>query len=267
MSSNRWRGPAYLAAGLCSYLLFLLITLPAYWFDWLLSRTSSNLARIQQPEGTLWDGNGNLVIQGAGQERLQSRIAWSIQPLWLFTGKLQARLSSRDAGAPLNATLRLGYRLLSISDVEVAVPVSVLSAINPAINLVAPSGRLQFTTPQATLTPNGLEGEIQLTWLGAGARMGGLSEIGDYRMVVNGRGPTAELRIETLHGDVAVTAQGEWQVQGEGLLRLTGNIAPGGREQTLRPLLTMVNAQNNNGQYSWTLNSRFALSKFFWAAQ
>ena len=265
MSSNRWRGLAYLGAVLCGYVLFLLITLPAYWADWLVSRASQNLVRIQQSEGTLWDGSGNLVIQSGGQERMQTRITWSIQPLWLFTGKLQARLGSRDGGSPLTATLRIGSRHVSISDVDAAVPVSVLGAFIPAIDLVAPSGRLQITTPQATLTPAGLEGDIHLTWLGAGARMGGLSEVGDYRLMVNGRGPTAALRIETLRGDVGVTAQGEWQAQGEGLLRLTGNVTPGNREQTLRPLLTMLNAQNNNGQYSWSLNSRFSPAQFFWA--
>ena len=167
------------------------------------------------------------------------------------------------AGSPLNATLRIGYHHVSISDVDATIPVSVLSAFIPAIDLVAPSGRLQITAQQATLTPAGLDGGMQLTWLGAGARMGGLNEVGDYRLVVNGRGPTAELRIETLRGDVAVTAQGEWQAQGEGLVRLTGNVTPGNREQTLRPLLTMLNAQNNNGQYSWSLNSRFSPAQFF----
>jgi len=167
------------------------------------------------------------------------------------------------AGSPLNATLRIGYHHVSISDVDAAIPVSVLSAFIPAIDLVAPSGHLQITAQQATLTPAGLDGGMQLTWLGAGARMGGLNEVGDYRLVVNGRGPTAELRIETLRGDVGVTAQGEWQAQGEGLVRLTGNVTPGNREQTLRPLLTMLNAQNNNGQYSWSLNSRFSPAQFF----
>ena len=246
-------------------MLFLLITLPAYWSDWLLSRVSRNAIGMQQTGGTLWNGTGNLVIRSAGQERLQTRIAWSIQPLWLFTGKLQARLSSRDANAPLNATLRIGYRHLSISDVDATIPVGVLSALNPAIDLVSPSGRLQITAPQATLTPAGLDGGGQLTWLDAGVRMGGLSEAGDYRLVVNGRGPAAELRIETLRGDVSVTAQGEWQTQGEGQLRLAGNIIPGNREQTLRPLLTMLNAKNNNGQYSWSVNSRFSPAQFFGA--
>jgi hypothetical protein len=147
--------------------------------------------------------------------------------------------------------------------VDATIPVGVLSAFNPAIDLVSPSGRLQITTPQATLTPAGLDGGMQLTWLGAGARMGGLSEVGDYRLVVNGRGPTAELRIETLRGEVGVTAEGEWQTQGEGLLRLSGNINPGSREQILRPMLTMLNAQNSNGQYSWSLNSRFSPAQLF----
>jgi general secretion pathway protein N len=258
LKNRRWRGLAYLGAGLCIYVLFALITLPAYWADWLLNRASHNTVRIQQTEGTLWSGTGNLVLQSAGQERMRSRIAWELQPLWLLTGKLQVHLRSQDSNLPVNAAIRVGYRHLSIHDVEATLPMSVLSAFNPAVDIVAPSGRLQVTAQEATLTSAGLEGGAQLTWLGAGARLGGLNEIGDYRLVVTGRGATAELRVETLRGDVTVTAQGEWQTQGEGLVRLSGTLTPGGREQTLAPLLAMLNAQNNNGQYSWSLNSRFS---------
>jgi general secretion pathway protein N len=267
VASRRWRGLIYLGAGLCGFAGFLLITLPAYWADWLVSRASHNVVRIQQSEGTLWNGTGNLVIHSAGQERMQTRIAWKLQPLWLLTGKLRTHLSARDSNTTLNATIRIGYRHLSVNDVEATLPVSVLSVFNPAIDLVAPSGHLQITAQQATLTPAGLEGDVQLTWLGAGARLGGLSEVGDYRLVVNGRGATAELRIDTLRGDVGVTAQGEWQAQGEGLLRLAGSIAPGGREQTLRPLLAMMNTRNNSGQYSWTVNSRFSPARLIGATQ
>jgi len=63
-------------------------------------------------------------------------------------------------------------------------------------SIYKPPHRELFDPPQATLTPSGLEGAVQLTWLGAGARMGGLSEAGDYRLLVNGRGATADLRIE-----------------------------------------------------------------------
>lgn len=256
-ANRRARGFVYLIAALCGYALFLLITLPAYWADWLLGRASHNAIGLQQTEGTLWNGAGNLMLRNTVQQPTPAAMAWSIQPWWLLTGKLQVHLRSRDSSSPSQATLRIGYRHLSIRDVDASVPASVLSAINPAVDLVAPSGRLQITASQATLTPAGLEGSLQLTWLGAGARMGGLNEVGDYRLLVNGRGPTAELRIETLRGDVGITAQGEWQAQGEGLLRLAGNITPGNREQTLRPLLTMVNVQINNGQYSWTLTRRF----------
>ena len=263
--ASRWRGAAYFGAILCSYFLFLILTLPAYWADWLVKRASNGTVRIQQSEGTLWNGSGNLVIQSAGREHLQTRIAWELQTLRLFTGKLQARLSSRNSDPALNATIRVGYHHLSIQDVDAALPVNVLSAFIPALELVAPSGNLQIKTPRATLTSAGLDGDIQLTWLGAGARMGGLSEAGDYRLTVNGRGSTAGLRVETLRGDIGITGQGEWQAQGDGVIRLAGNITPGSREQSLRPLLTMVNAQNNNGQYSWTFNGRFPLARILWA--
>jgi len=263
MSTSRWRAFAYFGAILCSYLLFLIITLPAYWADWLVSRAGISAVRIQQSEGTLWNGSGNLVIQSAGRELMQTRIAWELQPLWLFTGKLQARLSSRNSDPPLNATIRAGFHHLSIQGVDAMLPVSVIGLFNPAVALMEPTGRLQITTPQFTLTPDGLEGDMQLTWMAAGARLGGLSEIGDYRLVVNGRGPKTEFRIDTLRGDVGINATGEWQTQGDGLLRLAGNISPGSREPALLPLLRAINAQNNSGQYTWTLDYRYPVARLF----
>lgn len=261
VTSRRWL--MYLAAGLLCTFLFVLATLPAYWIDWLLKRTASDNVRVQETTGTVWNGTGNLIVRSLGQELLQTRLAWSVQPLWLATGKLQLRVSGQDSTAPLQATLRLGYRYLSIHNVDATLPASVAAVFHPAVSLVAPTGRLQIVTEQATLTPAGLQGKMQLTWLGAGAGMSGLSELGDYQLMVNGQGADAQLRIETLRGDVGVTAEGQWQTQGEGLLRLSGNVVPGSREQSLRPLLAMANTQNNNGQYRWTLNNRFPLTRVF----
>jgi len=261
--SRRWL--AYIAAGLFCFLVFLSVTLPAYWVDWLLQRASQDNVRIQEPTGTVWNGTGHLILRSLGQQVMQSKIAWSIQPLWLFTGKLGIRITARDSGAPLNATLRLGYRHLSIHAVDATLPAGAMSAFNPAVGFVAPTGRLQIISEQATLTPAGLDGNLQLTWLGAGAQMSGLSELGDYRLAVTGRGATVELRVDTLRGDVGVTAQGEWRTQDTGALTLTGGITPGNREQALRPLLTMLNVQNINGQYRWALNSHFSTAKLFGA--
>lgn len=263
MFTSRWRALAYSGAILCSYILFLIITLPAYWADWLVNRAGLGAVRIQQSEGTLWNGSGDLVIQGTGRERMQTRIVWELQPLWLFTGKLQVRLSSQNSDPALNATIRVGYHHLSIQEVDARLPVGVIGLFNPAFALMDPTGRLQITTPEMTLTSTGLEGGMQLTWLAAGARLGGLSEIGDYRLVVNGRGPKAEFQIETLRGDVGITAQGEWQTQGDGLLHLTGTISPGSREPALIPLLRTLNAQKNGGQYTWTLDNRFPVARLF----
>lgn len=257
------RALVYVAAGIFCTLLFVVITLPAYWADWLLERVAPDTARIQNTTGSIWNGTGNLSVRSLGQELLQTRIAWSVQPWWLASGKLQLRVSGQDPATPIKATVRVGYRYLSMHAVDATLPASLAAALHPAVALVAPTGRVQIVTDETVLTPAGLLGRLQVTWLGAGAGMGGLNELGDYRLAVNGRGADAELRVETLRGDVGVSAQGQWLTQGEGLLRLSGNVVPGSREQNLRPLLAMANVQNNNGQYVWAVNDRLPLARVF----
>lgn len=257
------RALVYVAAGIFCILLFVVVTLPAYWADWLLERVAPQTARIQNATGSIWNGAGTLSVYSLGQELLQTRIAWSVQPWWLAAGKLQVRVSGQDPATPLQATVRVGYRYLSMHAVDATLPATLAAALHPAVALVAPTGRVQIITDETVLTPAGLQGRLQLTWLGAGAGMGGLHELGDYRLAVNGRGADAELRVETLRGDVGVSAQGQWLTQGEGLLRLSGNVVPGSREQNLRPLLAMANVQNNNGQYVWAVNDRLPLARVF----
>lgn len=253
----------YSAAGIFCILLFVVVTLPAYWADWLLERATPQTVRIQNATGSIWNGAGNLIVRSLGQELLQTHITWSVQPWWLATGKLQLQVRGQDPATPLQATVRVGYRYLSMHAVDATVPARLAAAVHPAVTLVAPTGRVQIVTDETVVTPDGLQGRLQITWLGAGAGMGGLNELGDYRLAVNGRGADAELRVETLRGDVGVSAQGQWLTQGEGLLRLSGNVVPGSREQNLQPLLAMANVQKNNGQYAWSVNDRLPLARVF----
>lgn len=257
------RALIYLAAGIFCILLFIVVTLPAYWADRLLERVAPGTVHIQNAAGTIWNGSGNLIVRSLGQELLQTPITWSVQPWWLATGKLQLQVSGQNPATPLRGTLRVGYRYLSLHAVDATLPAGLAAALHPAVALVAPTGRVHILTEETIVTPSGVQGTLQVTWLGAGAGMGGLNELGDYRLVVNGRGADAELRVETLRGEVGVNAQGQWQTQGEGLLHLSGNVIPGAREQNLRPLLAMARVQNNNGQYVWTVNDRFPLARVF----
>lgn len=257
------RALLYVTAGIFCLFLFVVITLPAYCVDSLLERVTPETVRIQNATGTIWNGAGDLSVRSLGQELLQTRIAWSVQPWWLAAGKLQLQVRGQDPDTPLQATVRVGYRYVSMHDVDATLPASLAATVHPAVALIAPTGHVQIVTDETTVTPAGLQGQFRITWLGAGAGMSGLNQLGDYRLAVNGQGPAADLRIETLQGDVAVNAQGQWQTQGEGLVRISGNVVPGKREQNLRPLLAMANAQNNNGQYAWTVNDRLPLTRVF----
>lgn len=265
VSTGQRRWWLYLLLGLFCTLLFVIATLPAYWLDRALKHFFPDTLRIENASGTVWNGSGNLLVRNFGQDLMQTGITWSVQPLWLLAGKLQVKVAGPVNAPRLQATVRVGYRYLYVDNVDATLPASVAAVIHPAVSLVAPTGRVQIVSDKATLTPAGLEGQVNVNWLGAGAGMSGLAELGDYRFTANGRGALVGLQVETLRGEVGIKAQGQWQAVGDGLLNFSGTLTPGAREQNLRPLLTMANIQSNNGQYNFTLNNRFSLARVFGA--
>ncbi|MGE5318546.1 MAG: hypothetical protein ACM3KD_00055, partial [Hyphomicrobiaceae bacterium] len=57
---ERWL--PYVIFGLVFYLLFLVIEMPASWFAWGVNRYSGGMVRLDPIDGSLWHGNGKLVI-------------------------------------------------------------------------------------------------------------------------------------------------------------------------------------------------------------
>jgi len=255
MSTRRWSRTGFILAGVLCYALFLLVTLPASWMQSLLTRISRGAVTLDQTEGTFWSGTGNLVVRGAIQEPLQARLAWSLEPLWLFTGKLAVQVQARG-DTELHATLRLGYRYLAVSNANATLSATKTAIFYAPVMLATPAGQLQVATDRLELDSGGLHGTLRLTWVDAGSSMAGLNKLGDYQMTVKGEGANAAIRVDTLRGDVDVTATGNWQAGGDGTLRLDGKVAPGSREQSLAPLLSAVNAQRSGDQYTFSASAR-----------
>lgn len=255
MTTHHGRRAIYVLVGLLAYALFLLINLPASTLHELLTRVSRGTVAIQQPEGSFWNGGGELVIRSPMGEPLRTRLTWSIDPLWLFAGKVQAQLRA-SGDAELQGTIRIGYRQLAVSDVTATLNAEAASTFYAPLSLAAPTGSIRISTEHLQLDSGGLQGTVQLTWLNAGSRMSGLSDLGDYRLSVAGAGATATIGVETVRGEVAVTGEGKWQVTGDGSLRFDGAITPGSREPALAPLLSLIGARPNGAQYRISTTAR-----------
>jgi len=256
--SSRWQTIGLVLAGLALFAGSLVITAPARWVGVLLSRSTQGQWQLRDTAGSVWRGSGTLSMNAVGAEAFATRLTWSIQPWWLLAGKIRAELSSPDPG-DLHVGVAVGYHSLQLSDAEAKLPATLITALAPTASLFAPTGTLHFSTHDLTLNSQGLAGELQLRWLGAGGRLAGVGELGDYLLVATGQPDGVALRGETLRGEVRLDLHGQWQLTGDGTLTLDGSVAASGpRETALAPLLTMLNARREGDRQVFRYSSPLA---------
>lgn len=245
------------AAGIALYLVLLIATLPAGWAGALLTRVSQGQLRLQDPQGSLWQGSGTIAIQRAGAQ-LQNRVHWNLQPLWLLTGQLRAAVKS-EGDIALQAIVSFGYHRLRVQDLNGEFAASHAQAFYAPAMLLSPTGQIKVNASEFDLGKAGFNGEARLTWSSAGSKLGGAGEIGDYLLVASGQNGAAALRIETLRGDIRIDARGNWQANADGSLTLEGTLIPGNREAMLGPLMSALNARKDGDRYPIHLNTRLPL--------
>ncbi|MEW6691261.1 MAG: type II secretion system protein N [Pseudomonadota bacterium] len=100
---------------LLSYLLFLLLTLPA-------QRVAAwSGAPLTEVRGSLWAGSGTLTLQGENLRNLQ----WRLHPVWPWQGALGAVIAAEHQGWQAAGELRLGWNgTLRMNDVTLSGPLN-----------------------------------------------------------------------------------------------------------------------------------------------
>lgn len=88
--------------GILVFLALVLVRMPAGIIQWFVPDGSQ--ARVLSPEGTLWTGNGELIVQGISTGVL----SWSVRPVTLLKGKVGYDLSLAGAGTDIDARLEAG---------------------------------------------------------------------------------------------------------------------------------------------------------------
>jgi hypothetical protein len=255
MTPRRQRPIAYLLTAILFYAVFLIATLPADWMGTLLTRFTGGAVGLKRASGSFWHGSGDLAVRTGASQTLQTRIGWTIQPYWLLAGKLQARLeSSGDIDA--RATIRLGYRSIDIRDCDGRFRAAAASAVYFPLTLAALTGQAQFFAERLALDSGGIQGTLDLKWLNAGSRINGMTDLGDYRLVLTGQGAAVGILADTQRGDVQLNAKGSWQAQGDGALSVDGTLTGGSREAVIAPLLALLNARRAGNAYEFSVRAR-----------
>ena len=255
---TRWIG--YTSLALLLYLIFLIATLPAVWLTTAFERVSERTLRFGAASGTLWSGEGDLYAGGpvAGAQHL-GKLRWSVNPLWLFLGRAQLGLQLNGPGARGQASVQLGYKNYAVQDLNLNLPASLAGLLYAPALFFQPSGTIELRSPGLEIDRTGITGQADVTWRGAGGRLEGAHNLGDYRIELKGTGQTASLQLTTLQGNLQLTGQGQWRVVGDGDLQFNGSASPTGEATALEPLLKNMGRDLGGGRRELRFNTRISL--------
>ena len=228
--------------------------LPAAWLGPMVERQSGGRLTLGDAQGTLWRGSafvgGAPGPGGAVTPLLPGRFSWRLSPLVVF-GQVDVALENAQALA--NPVRIAGsWSQWQVNAGELLLPAEGLSGLGAPLNTLAPSGTLRLTwntldllrQPQSVI----VQGRTVLSMRDMGSRMAPVKPLGSYEMVMDWRGPQADLTLRTVRGALLLSGSGMLQ---NGRLRFSGQAsAADGYEDTLGMMLNllgqrrMVNGKN-----------------------
>jgi general secretion pathway protein N len=254
MKKTRWL--LYVIFGLVFYLLFLIVEMPASWFAWGLNRYTQGTVRLDPIVGSLWGGNGRLVVyypRTAPHEFGQTE--WRINPFWLIAGRVQLTLQTNHQDRQIKTTLGVASNSFMLKDTEAELPAAFVAQIYTPLSLISPQGKVRISTEGLTLSPDKVEGAAALEWLNAGSSLSSVQPLGDYRLEITGAEKNANLKLTTLRGDLEFTGQGQWQTQ-TGQIQINGSAIPRARAEELEPLLKLFGSDVGGGRRTLMFNNQ-----------
>jgi general secretion pathway protein N len=215
-----WRNALLFLALLVSSLL---IQAPAAVWDGWLQRTSNGRLALLDANGSVWHGHARLSVRDAASgERIPvTPVSWQWRPMDFLRGRVGWAFSI--AGLP---PFTLAASPLGVSANSVAVQLPVREALDQIPNTVARSGwhgDFSLNADHWRCSWRDIcEGHAEVFWRGAASDLFPNRPLGNYRLVIEGVAGNTGLKLDTLSGDVRLTANG--QISTDGATQLQGSV-------------------------------------------
>ena len=218
MSTARWIGLA--ACGVVAAGASALAFAPASFFDLALREATVGRVRLADTSGTIWRGSANLVLADVAEpgeiERvvmrglaLPGRVSWSLRPLPLVIGLVDATLSIDPARPPVRISgnpteLRVGAGSFDLPSAE-------LSRLGSPWNTIRPSAALSMRWNALVIRQGVLDGRASIELRDTASAMTPVRPLGTYRIDVTGTGRNVSLSLATLSGPLQLQGSGSWE--------------------------------------------------------
>ena len=207
----------WLLLGVISFVLGLIIFVPARLFESLVNRALAPQAQVQIGAGTIWSGRAVLQLSAAGMDgdgKTAIPFTWRFDPLALLRLRLGVAVSADSPILAGTARIGLGVRTMAIRDANVRIDARLIAAFNSLLNLLGPSGTLQIDIANGealTTSYRGVPvGNSQLKARAANVMLRSIAPrvFGSYEIDISLRDAAAEYRIAQASGPLKLDGGG-----------------------------------------------------------
>ncbi|WP_144392272.1 type II secretion system protein N [Pleionea sediminis] len=235
------------------FLIFLIATVPA--------RTVVNLLPESLPvkasgiSGSLWSGSAaSLQINRQGI----SNVEWSLNPIWLFTGKIGGSISMDDDNVSADGGWKVGFdETLYLSNMNVKLPADKLSGYLPMQGMrLSGDFRLEINN----LSFNEVEGpkdvSANIYWMkGAASIAGPIIDLGDFTLAAESK-DDSKIEIVVKPSKNVLDAQGSAVVNWPEDVALDISVTENVPEQLKSTIAFLKKSDNNRRTLQMTLPLR-----------
>lgn len=252
MNGRAPRVVAYALLGVAAFAVFLIVRAPASLLATGLERATHGAIVIGAATGTVWSGSGQLSApQAVPAPVLIGRVSWTVNPLWLFAGKIGLRVAVAGGGADVAGHFRIGLGSVALEGVKGAFPARLVSVLYAPAELLGPDGRIEISAPHLRWSrKNGVTGAAEIQWREAASSLTRVRPLGDYRLSLEGQGADALLKLETIKGELVLNGAGRYAAS-QGAFEMAGTAHSALRNPGLDPLLQMMGAGNEVRHWSF----------------
>jgi general secretion pathway protein N len=247
---------AVASAALLSALLVLATQAPASLLALAVDSWSRGHVELGDASGTVWHGQAAILLApgsqptGATPTRVPGQTAWRIAAWPLLTGALDLTLTNPAVlGTPL--ALHMDHaRNATIEANHIRLPAEILLGLGAPWTTIQPGGELQLEWDNLQLSAGSLHGELRGEWLAASSRLSPIVPLGDFRLVLEGIYPGAQVRLETVSGPIEMTGSGTIADGNRLRFRGSARIQPGTDATVatqLSGLITLLGPRDGDG--------------------
>ena len=210
---GRWLALA--AVGASAAIVVAVATAPASWADLVLRRASYDRVRLADATGTLWRGEGRLVLLDGspGAEvaegfALPGPLRWELRALALLAGLIDASVSLPGMARPIRINGSLGEWRIEAGAVDL--PSAQLSRLGSPWNTIQPSATVGLRWDALSIRPGNFEGRMAIDLADVSSAMTPVRPLGTYRVDVLASGRDVDLKLSTVSGALHLQGSGRW---------------------------------------------------------